>query len=683
MGSGAIMAKSYNVTYEKSALGSFLDELPGLLAQYKMAQNQSALQHERAIELKTLDQVDPRYYEYNDDGSLNTRNSMAKQQEATTWMAQGATSTLDSASAFAYGRTDETSGRYTAEDYNMDKDAINQLTNSSTIGYDDALNVINMGLFLDDGDSLMPGGQSVEDMAETMTSEGWWDNNRNEMRKRSRSYFEGVLLNPNFTDQEKYQQYKTDVMVERQTEIENLKLQPKYTTAKETLNTLMDAEGAWQTRAGLRSVDEDGNIKYFNPNTGSEMDLDDFAKEFSATFQVMTSSQPLDFIMSHYKNGGMENAVIKQLAKESPSLVQNYILPLEDEYKTVSMYENEMEAGMLGLRDFSEPTSLPPELDTALKAFQESQPDDNTGNVGTQTGPVLAGGPTFQGMGADRISNLRSMGVSAEYIEVMGDSLAQYSDEEVLYANMEYDFNNNYNPLKSETAYEDIFAIENQNYKDYMVGRLNDEQFSEYDKYAQSVLAGTENVTPAVSSVSEQLIQERTAEYERERAEFLTLNDDLKDVYGQRSILNNELNELQNTLDKMVAIEKDEYLEEYGYMATYGDQALSATAEFLTGDYIPPPYENSVTSGNSAIHGNAGKVLFDQIKEKEAALAAIDGQLSRAVSTRGGITYWPGERITEVSDARAEAAAAKESLERLINESLEDLPALYRTEAGR
>ena len=30
----------------------------------------------------------------------------------------------------------------------------------------------------------------------------------------------------------------------------------------------------------------------------------------------------------------------------------------------------------------------------------------------------------------------------------------------------------------------------------------------------------------------------------------------------------------------MVAIEKDEYLEEYGYMATYGDQALSATAEF-------------------------------------------------------------------------------------------------------
>ena len=118
-------------------------------------------------------------------------------------------------------------------------------------------------------------------------------------------------------------------------------------------------------------------------------------------------------------------------------------------------------------------------------------------------------------------------------------------------------------------------------------------------------------------------------------------------------------------------------------MATYGDQALSATAEFFTGDYIPAPYENSVTSGNSEIHGNAGKVLFDQIKEKEAALAAIDGQLSRAVSTRGGITYWPGERITEVSDARAEAAAAKESLERLINESLEDLPALYRTEGGR
>mgnify|MGYP003148081935 CR=1 FL=1 len=675
------MAKSYNVTYEKSALGSFLDELPGLLAQYKMAQSQSALAHERAVELKTMDQVDPRYYEYNDDGSLNVKASMGAQQEAQTWMTQGAMASLDPASGFAYGRDDETSGRYTSEDYNMDKDAISELTNSSTIGYDDAINIINMGLFLDDGDSLMPGGQSVEDMAETMTSEGWWDNNRNEMRKRSNQYFQGVLLNPNFTDQEAYEQYKSNEIAQRQSEIELLKIQPKYTTAKETLNTLMDAEGVWQTRAGLKAVDEDGNVQYYNPQTGKEMDMDDFAKEFSATFQVMTSSQPLDFIMTHYRNGGMNNAVIKQLAKESPSLVQNYILPLEDEYNTVSVYENEMESSLIGLTNFAEPTTLPPELDTALRAFQESQPDDNTGNVGT--GPVLAGGPTFQGMGADRISNLRSKGVSAEYIEVMGDSLAQYTDDEVLYANMEYEYTNMYDPMKSETAYEDIYSIQDQDRKDYMVGRLNNQQFAEYDQYVNTALAGVGNVTAAVPSIAQELIDQRTAEYAQERAEFVALNDELKDVYGQRAILSNELNELQSTLDKMIAIEKDEYLEEYGYIATYGDQALSATAEFLTGDYIPAPYENNVTSGNSVIHGNAGKVLFDQIKEKEAALAVIDNQLSREVKTRGGISYWPGDRVVAAQDSRAEAVKAKEALENLIQESLDDLPDIYKTGGGQ
>ena len=72
-----------------------------------------------------------------------------------------------------------------------------------------------------------------------------------------------------------------------------------------------------------------------------------------------------------------------------------------------------------------------------------------------------------------------------------------------------------------------------------------------------------------------------------------------------------------------------------------------------------------------------------KLKEKEAALEAIDGELSRAVKTRGGITYWPGEKITAVSDARSEAMDAKESLERLIQENLDELPALYRTEGGR
>ena len=74
----------------------------------------------------------------------------------------------------------------------------------------------------------------------------------------------------------------------------------------------MDATGAWQARAGLKSVNDDGETQYYNPNTGKEMDLDDFARDFSATYQLMTSSQPLEWMHQHYKNGGQNNAVIKQ-----------------------------------------------------------------------------------------------------------------------------------------------------------------------------------------------------------------------------------------------------------------------------------------------------------------------------------------------------------------------------------
>ena len=65
---------------------------------------------------------------------------------------------------------------------------------------------------------------------------------------------------------EKYQSYKTNEVAIRQTQLENLITQPAYTTAQETVNTLMDAEGAWMTKTGIRSIDKDGKIQYYNPN---------------------------------------------------------------------------------------------------------------------------------------------------------------------------------------------------------------------------------------------------------------------------------------------------------------------------------------------------------------------------------------------------------------------------------
>ena len=199
-----------NVTYEKSALASFLDEVPALLLNYQLRKEESSAAHERAVELKTMDQVDSKYYVYNDEGDLNTAASMGAQQEAVKWQLQGATTPLGTSSYYSYGREDETGGAYTMEDCNRDKSAINELTLSDDLGYNDALNIINMGLFDPDGDQLLPGGASAEDMAEAMTQEGWWNANKGEIRKRSDSYFQGILMNPEFMDAEKYQSYKAN-----------------------------------------------------------------------------------------------------------------------------------------------------------------------------------------------------------------------------------------------------------------------------------------------------------------------------------------------------------------------------------------------------------------------------------------------------------------------------------------
>ena len=367
-----------DIVYEKSALSQFLDELPTLLMQYKMQSSENALAHERAIELRTIDQVDPKYYEYNEDGSLNIKNSMGAQQESTKWQIKGASANLGHASSFAYGTEDVTTGAYTAEDYHRDKDAINELTLSDELGYNDALNIIDMGFFDVDGDSIMPGGQSREDIAEAMTQEGWWQGNKSEIRKRSDSYFQGVLMNKEYVDAEKYSTYKANEVAMRQTQLENIETQPAYITAQSTVNTLMDAEGLWQTKAGLRSVDDKGAVQYYNPKTGKEMDLDDFVKEFPATYQLMTASQPLEWMYQHYKDGGEDNPVIAAMLKENPSLAQNFITPLFDEMDVISQNRNTYEAQSIGLTDFSEPTAIPKDLDTALSAFKTYQDPDPT-----------------------------------------------------------------------------------------------------------------------------------------------------------------------------------------------------------------------------------------------------------------------------------------------------------------
>jgi len=666
---------NYETNYGTTAntLENFLNELPMLLMQNNMRKQESALAHERALEIKTLDQVDPKYYEYNDDGSVNAKGSMMAQQEGVKWQLAGASAGLGDASSFAYGTEDETAGGYTHEDFSRDKSSLNELTLSENIGYNDALNLINMGMFDMDGDQLLPGGASAEDMAEAMTDGDWWNANKGEIRKRSDSYFQGVLMNPQFMDAEKYQSYKTNEVAMRQTQLENLITQPAYTTAQETVNTLMDAAGAWQTRAGIKSVNEDGESQYFNPNTGKEMDLDDFARDFSATYQLMSSSQPLEWMHQHYKNGGQNNAVIKQLMKESPGLAQNYIMPLFDEMDTISNTRNAYEAKSVALTDFSEPTAIPQDLDTALKAFQSENITGNMNISDPNAGTQLQTGQPQLGTDEERIRVLRGKGVDPAYITTLGNSIAQYTDDEILYASWENAYITEYDPKINPEAYEDINNIQNTELKNYVVGRMEPQELGEFKQYVNKVDAGVEDVTPILSNVTDDLIAQRTETYAREREEYLTANQEYKDSYADKWALEAEIASLKESLDQMHDIEYNE-----GQDAFYN-------VPFLGGKQA----ESVVNTGTSEIIGEAGSKLYNTIKDKEAALESLNyllghtaaGQLSASqVSSTSGLGA-PG--LESLAKERQEAETARENLERLIQENLEDLPPLYRTSGGK
>ena len=656
-----------------NALDKFLNELPYLLMENIRRKQESALAHERALQLKTLDQVDPKYYEYNDDGSVNTKNSMMAQQEGVKWQLAGASAGLGDASSFAYGTQDESAGAYTHDDYSRDKAAINELTLSENIGYNDALNMINMGLFDMDGDELMPGGASAEDMAEAMTEGDWWNVNKGKIRSRSDSYFQGVLMNPQFMDADKYQSYKTNEVAMRQTQLENLITQPAYTTAQETVNTLMDAEGTWQARAGLKAVNDDGKTQYFNPNTGKEMDLDNFARDFSATYQLMTASQPLEWMYQHYKNGGRNNAVIKQLIKESPGLSQNYIMPLFDEMDTITSTRSDYEAKSIALTDFSEPTAIPQDLDTALKAFQSEGATGNMNVTDPLAGPQLQTGQPQLGTDAERIRVLTEKGVDPQYITMLGDSIAQYTDDDILYASWENAYTSQYDPKINPNAYEDINNIQNEELKNYVVTRMDPIELGEFKQYTNRADAGVEDLTPILSEVTDDLIAERTNTYARERQEYVEANEAYKDSYAEKWALEAEIASLKESLDQMHDIEYNE-----GGDGFYNVPFLGAKQA-----------ESVVNVGQSEIIGEAGSKLYNTIKDKEAALESLNyllGHTSAGQLTPGQVSSTsslsaPG--LEALSQERLEAQKAKEDLERLIQESLDDLPDLYRTSGGQ
>ena len=99
--------------------------------------------------------------------------------------------------------------------------------------------------------------------------------------------------------------------------------------------------------------------------------------------------------------------------------------------------------------------------------------------------------------------------------------------------------------------------------------------------------------------------------------------------------------------------------------------------------------ESVVNVGQSEIIGEAGSKLYNTIKDKEAALESLNyllGHTSAGQLTPGQVSSTsslsaPG--LEALSQERLEAQKAKEDLARLIQESLDDLPDLYRTSGGQ
>jgi len=471
-----------NVTYEKSALASFLDEIPGLLLNYQLRKEESALAHERAVDLKTMDQVDPKYYVYDDEGDINTAASMGAQQEAVKWQLQGATAALGTSSYYSYGREDETGGAYTMEDYNRDKSAINELTLSSDLGYNDALNIIDMGLFETDGDELIPGGASREEIAASMTEEGWWDNNKNAIASRSDEYFQGMLLNPQFVAPDKWQEFQANESVKINNQLQNIITQPEYTTAIESVNTLMDAAGAWKGKTGVYSVDEDGMAHYYD-TAGNEVDLDEFVELYPATYQLLTASKPLEWMHDNYKDGGESNPVIEAIMKENPALFQNYVKPLFDDMDEIVSTRKAYEAKSLDLLDPARKTQLPKDLDTALRAFEKEEPK-----------PADKVTVDYR----ERRQTLLRKGMQQPWLVAMEEAdpnlWENTTDEDLQLGFYEYLFNNDLNPDVNPDAYEKIRALDTERgygsshgtpIKDYVISRMDPDQFNNYNQYVR------------------------------------------------------------------------------------------------------------------------------------------------------------------------------------------------------
>jgi len=639
-----------------TALEKFMNELPYMLMQNKMRKDESAAAHERAVELRTLDQVESKHYVYDDDGNVDTKASLGKQQEFNHWAEKGMLTTLGPSAVFSYGKEDVTGGKYTMEDYSRDRSSMRELAMVDDIGYNDALNLIDMGLFELDGDPLLPGGDSREDIATQMAEPEWWISNKAAVNERIEPYFQGVLANPSFTDPEAWSTYKANEQTTRLGLAESKLADPNYITNKEAVNQLFDVAGVWKNKFRFTDT-ESGETSYFNPNTGETMSADDFISEFPAIAQLMDSALPLEWVASHYKEGGKNNKVIKQLLEDSPSFTENYVLPLLGKLDQINAVENQVTQEIAAAGRFTDPTYLPPELETVLSAFEESDAP-----------PVPL--PSNEEV-EKRKAHLISIGADPVYLNiVMGPAVSNgRTDEEILDSYPAWAFQG-FSPQRNENWMEDLYNMNDDDLRETFLTMLTPEETAEYDLYVDQnytqIGQVSQALTPALPQVPSTAIETARTEYNKELEEYLSDRKTYQDLVELNNELVSERTKLQGRLDELVDLQ---------------DKSEFELTELVGLDSA----SHKVVYGKSMFGEKVGLEMHERIQELNELIENNQNLIGRQTLDETAVVTGDIPHIArrEAVLSRREAEEARRSLELLIKDKLDSIPDLYKTDKGQ
>jgi hypothetical protein len=301
----------------------------------------------------------------------------------------------------------------------------------------------------------------------------------------------------------------------------------------------------------------------------------------------------------------------------------------------------------------------------ALRADIEAK--KNRISSGGGLSPGASGGAVSSQQGSpsksNRMSQLVNKGVSPDYINILGNQIDEYSDDTIISLDREYKFQEFYNPATNINAYSDIYEIQNEDEKLFMINHLNSEQREKYEQFETLAISSGYTSVGNISTLP--FVQE----YQDQLKEVELSQKALENRDAKAALIQSELDNLNNQWDKMLASEKE-----------LSGGSLGSVLSFKAAPDV------RLKQGLSETFGNEGVDLWNEIQEKENALNALTGY-SRLENVGRKPLLGPGNLVDplmyDYMQDRERLQTAKDRLQSLIEEELDALPDLYRTSGGR